>query len=215
MKNLLNTYLLERRKAEGLVEEKEEEVEEIRIRQRFLEQENERINRELVRWKERFEWLEREKDARLRDLEEEKGLLNGQFEEYKSQHNAGITLESRNETDEAIRKLNEYQQAYETVVAELEEERRLMQRAEEQAEERAESTERNWLDKVKRMERENKEELAEVLSENEGRQLELRAEFERKEQLLAEEMQARMKAMLAEHDKKATEQLISLEGEND
>ena len=51
MKNLLNTYLLERRKAEGLVEEKEEEVEEIRIRQRFLEQENERINRELVRWK--------------------------------------------------------------------------------------------------------------------------------------------------------------------
>ena len=51
-------------------------------------------------------------------------------------------MESRNETDEAMRKLNEYQQAYETVMAELEEERRLMQRAEEQAEERAERTER-------------------------------------------------------------------------
>lgn len=35
------------------------------------------------------------------------------------------------------------------------------------------------------------------MSDNEGRQSELRAEFERKEHLLAEEMQARMKAMLA------------------
>ena len=40
-----------------MVEEREEQMEDIRIRQRFLEQENERINRELVRWKERFEWL--------------------------------------------------------------------------------------------------------------------------------------------------------------
>ena len=40
-----------------MVEEREQQMEEVRIRQRFLEQENERINRELVRWKERFEWL--------------------------------------------------------------------------------------------------------------------------------------------------------------
>jgi hypothetical protein len=32
-------------------------MEEILIKRRFLEQENERINRELVRWKERYEWL--------------------------------------------------------------------------------------------------------------------------------------------------------------
>ena len=37
-----------------MVEEREEQMEEVRIRQKFLEQENERVNRELVRWKERF-----------------------------------------------------------------------------------------------------------------------------------------------------------------
>lgn len=38
----------------------------------------------------------------------------------------------------------------------------------------------------------------------------MREEFEQKEKLLAEEMQARMRALLAERDKKTTEQLIAL-----
>jgi hypothetical protein len=54
MKILLNNYNLEKKKLEGELEEKEGETEEILIKQRFLEQENERINRELVRWKERY-----------------------------------------------------------------------------------------------------------------------------------------------------------------
>lgn len=40
MKNLLNNYLLEKKKLEAELEEKEGEVEEILIKQRFLEQEN-------------------------------------------------------------------------------------------------------------------------------------------------------------------------------
>lgn len=40
MKILLNNYLLEKKKLEGLLEEREGEAEEILIKQRFLEQEN-------------------------------------------------------------------------------------------------------------------------------------------------------------------------------
>jgi chromosome segregation ATPase len=66
MKILLNNYLLEKKKLEAQLEDREGETEEILIKQRFLEQENERMNRELVRWKERYEWLEREKEARIK-----------------------------------------------------------------------------------------------------------------------------------------------------
>ena len=49
----------------------------------------------------------------------------------------------------------------------------------------------------------------------ENRQSELRSEFEHKEMLLSEELQARLKAQLAEADKRATEEMMRLEGEND
>lgn len=83
MKNLLNNYLLEKKKLQAELEEKEGEVEEILIKQRFLQQENERINRELVRWKERYEWIEKEKEAKIKELEEEKNQLSLDFEQYK------------------------------------------------------------------------------------------------------------------------------------
>jgi hypothetical protein len=136
MKILLNNYLLEKRKLESELEEKEGETEEILIKQRFLEQENERINRELVRWKERYDWLEREKEARIKELEEERDSQALQFDDYKLQHNQGITLAHRSDVDEALRKVEEYQSAYQAVLQDLEEERRLLQRSEEQAEER-------------------------------------------------------------------------------
>ena len=40
-------------------------------------------------------------------------------------------------------------------------------------------------------------------------------EFEQKEKLLAEELQARLKAQLAERDKRNTEELIRREGEEE
>lgn len=48
------------------------------------------------------------------------------------------------------------------------------------------------------------------MRESEVRQSELQLEFEQKEKLLAEELQARLKAQLAERDKRNTEQLIQL-----
>jgi hypothetical protein len=61
MKLLLNNYFLEKKKLEGELEEQQGAYEEVLIKQKFLEQENERLNRELIRWKERYEWQEREK----------------------------------------------------------------------------------------------------------------------------------------------------------
>jgi hypothetical protein len=153
MKLLLNNYVLEKNKLESELEEKEGEIEEILIKQRFLEQENERINRELIRWKERYEWLEREKEGKTKELEEERNQTAMEFEEYKLDHNQGIILGHRSDVDEALRKVEEYQNAYQAVLLDLEEERRLLQRSEEQAEEKLEKMEREWLEKVKRLEK--------------------------------------------------------------
>jgi|JI6StandDraft_1071083.scaffolds.fasta_scaffold132746_2 hypothetical protein len=54
MKSLLNNYFVEKKKLETEIEEKDGEREELIIRLKFLEQENERANRELIRWKERL-----------------------------------------------------------------------------------------------------------------------------------------------------------------
>lgn len=57
MKILLNNYFIEKKKLEADLEEKDEDVEELIIKYKFLEQENERMSRELIRWKERYEWI--------------------------------------------------------------------------------------------------------------------------------------------------------------
>lgn len=36
-----------------------------------------------MRWKERYEWIEKEKEAKIKELEEEKNQLSLDFEEYK------------------------------------------------------------------------------------------------------------------------------------
>ena len=57
MKVLLNNYFIEKKKLEADLEEKDEDVEELIIKYKFMEQENERMSRELIRWKERYEWI--------------------------------------------------------------------------------------------------------------------------------------------------------------
>lgn len=83
MKALLASYFLERKKLESELEEKEGEIEEIIVKEKYLQLENERLNREYVRLKERYEWLEKEKENRQRDYEEERSQLLADFEEYK------------------------------------------------------------------------------------------------------------------------------------
>jgi hypothetical protein len=215
LKQLLASYNVQKQRLDVDLEEKEGQIEEQLIRMRFLEQENERVNRELVRWKERFEGLERDKLARIKEVEDEKNYILSEYEEYKLAHNEEVSLEARAEVEEALKRVEEYQLAYQQVLSQLEEERRLLQRAEEHSEERMEAIEREWLTKVKILERTKEEELAEMLRETDNRQFELQAEFQQKETLLAEELQARLKAQLAERDKRSTEQLIRVEGEND
>lgn len=215
MKLLLNNYFLEKKKLEGELEEQQGAYEEVLIKQKFLEQENERLNRELIRWKERYEWQEREKENRVKELEEEKNALLASFEDYKVDHNQGVLMTHRADVDEALRKVEEYQRAYQQVLVELDDERRLLQRAEEQAQEQLERSEREWLEKVKRLEKLKLEEMYETQQENEQRLIDLREQYEQKEGLLAEEMQARMKALLAEKDKKNTENTMALENQND
>jgi hypothetical protein len=68
---------------------------------------------------------------------------------------------------------------------------------------------------VKRLEKLKLEEMYETQQDNEQRLVDLRDQYEQKEGLLAEEMQARMKALLAEKDKKNTENTMALENQND
>jgi hypothetical protein len=66
-KNLLNAASIEKKRLEGEVEEKECAIGEMAIREKYLGQENERINRELLRSKERYEWCEKELENRRRE----------------------------------------------------------------------------------------------------------------------------------------------------
>ena len=42
-----------------------------------------------------------------------------QFEQYKNDNNQGVYLSCKTETDEALRKVEEYQQAYQRLVYEI------------------------------------------------------------------------------------------------
>jgi hypothetical protein len=79
---LLSTALVERRKLEALVEDRQTELEEAALREKCLQQENEQLNREYVRWKERFAWLEKEKEGAQREFEEDRAQLLSEFAEY-------------------------------------------------------------------------------------------------------------------------------------
>lgn len=61
-------------------------------------------------------------------------------------------MQQKAEIEEGLRKIEEYQRNYERVVLELEEERRLLERSEEQADERYQQLEAEWLDRLHKLE---------------------------------------------------------------
>ena len=58
-------------------------------------QENEKINRELVRWKERYEWIDKDRNSKIKELEDEKNQLIVSFEEYKLEYNQGALMSQK------------------------------------------------------------------------------------------------------------------------
>ena len=65
--------------------------------------------------------MEKEKDARQREYDEEKTQLLDDFEEYRKENNQGMLLVCKAETEDALRKLEEYQNSYQKVIMELDE----------------------------------------------------------------------------------------------
>lgn len=57
------------------------------IKEKFAQEEFEKVNREYVRWKERYEWLEKEKEGKMLSYQEELDKLMTQFENYKKEFN--------------------------------------------------------------------------------------------------------------------------------
>jgi hypothetical protein len=49
------------------------------IREKFAQEEFEKVNREYVRWKERYEWLEKEKEGKMQSYQQELDKLVKQF----------------------------------------------------------------------------------------------------------------------------------------
>ncbi len=138
-----------------------------------------------------------------------------EFRKYKETNNESLVLYAKSETDEAMRKVQEYQEAYSRITFQLEDERKNSQLKYEDYLTKLESVEQTWIDKTRRLEQIREEELQEVSKDYEDKHQQVRKEFEKKEKLLAEEMQAKVKTMLAEKDKKYTEKLIHLEQENE
>lgn len=81
------------------------------------------------------------------------------FEEYKVENNQSIILGYRGDIEEALMKVEEYQREYQRVVLELEHETRLLERSEEQGQERLMLLETEWLNRVKRLESIKEEQL--------------------------------------------------------
>ena len=48
----------------------------------------------MVRWKERFEGLEKDRQVKVREVEDEKNAIINEFEEYKLIHNDGTVIEA-------------------------------------------------------------------------------------------------------------------------
>jgi hypothetical protein len=88
MRNLLQTYNLEKKHMQSMIEEKDGIIEEMDIKEKFALEEFEKVNREYVRWKERYEWLEKEKEGKMLTYQEELDKLVIQFERYKGEFNS-------------------------------------------------------------------------------------------------------------------------------
>jgi hypothetical protein len=88
MRNLLQTYNLEKKHMQSMLEDKDSTIEEMDIKEKFAMEEFEKVNREYVRWKERYEWLEKEKEGKMLSYQEELDKLVIQFESYKAEFNS-------------------------------------------------------------------------------------------------------------------------------
>ena len=88
----------------------------------------------------------------MKEPQEEKAAINAKFDSYKLENNQDILMEQKAEIEEGLRKIEEYQRNYERVVLELKEERRLLERSEEQADERYQQLEDEWLNRLHKLE---------------------------------------------------------------
>lgn len=116
LRSLLTTYNLEKKQLSSLLEEKDGIIEEMDIRDKFAQEEFEKVNREYVRWKERYEWLEKEKEGKMQSYQLELDKLVKQFEEYKAEFN--------------IEELNKVKADFESIQKELAQERSLTEKYE-------------------------------------------------------------------------------------
>lgn len=64
MRVLLSMYNLEKSELQATIDEKQSELEENRIRDKFNQEEYEKVLRESARWRERYEWMERDRDTK-------------------------------------------------------------------------------------------------------------------------------------------------------
>lgn len=69
MRTLLSMYNTEKSELQAVIDEKQSELEESRIRDKFNQEEYEKVLRDATRWKERYQWLENEKDGKVRLFE--------------------------------------------------------------------------------------------------------------------------------------------------
>ena len=72
---------------QSMMEEKDGIIEEMDIKEKFAVEEFEKVSRQYVRWKERYEWLEKEKEGKMQSYQEELNKLMTQFENYKKEFN--------------------------------------------------------------------------------------------------------------------------------
>jgi hypothetical protein len=79
MRVLLSMYHLEKSELMATIDEKQSELEENRIRDKFNQEEYEKVLRESARWKERYEWMEKDRDTKAKLLEKENSRLDSEL----------------------------------------------------------------------------------------------------------------------------------------
>lgn len=58
-----------------------------------------------MRLKERMDWLEKEKESKIKEVQEEKDSIIKSFNLYKLENNQGIILELKVEIEEGLKKV--------------------------------------------------------------------------------------------------------------
>ena len=82
---MLTSYNIEINDLKQQLEYTQGELEETMIRDKFNVEEKERVSREYMRWKERYEWFEKEKEGKQGFYEERNKALEGELEKLKNE----------------------------------------------------------------------------------------------------------------------------------